>query len=59
MIILVQSDQEYRLWLAIGDLQFPMTLFAVGGTQADTDEDNKLMIMKMYDMYKTKYDESI
>ena len=37
--------------------RFPMTLFAVGGTQADTDEDNKLMIMKMYDMYKTKYDE--
>ena len=36
-----------------------MTLFAVGGTQADTDEDNKLMIMKMYDMYKTKYDEGI
>ncbi|KAK8798855.1 hypothetical protein WA158_007939 [Blastocystis sp. Blastoise] len=37
--------------------RFPMTLFAVGGTQAENENDNKLVVMKMFDMYKTKFDE--
>jgi hypothetical protein len=37
--------------------QFPHTMYAVTGTQADTPGNNKIICLKMSDLHKTKHDQ--
>jgi len=37
--------------------KFPMTTYVVAGTQADTPQNNKVMVMKMSHLCKTKHDD--
>ncbi|KAJ3074788.1 ribosome biosynthesis protein rrb1 [Podochytrium sp. JEL0797] len=42
--------------LGNGRKQFPMTNYIVAGSQADKLKDNKLYVMKMSDLHRTKHD---
>ena len=35
--------------------QFPLTAYMVAGTQAARKDDNKLVVMKVSDLHRTKY----
>ena len=37
--------------------RFPHTAYAAGGTQADASENNKILLLKMSDLHKTKHDD--
>ena len=37
--------------------RFPMTAYAAGGTQADVPEKNKIFLMKMHSLHRTKHDD--
>jgi ribosome assembly protein RRB1 len=37
--------------------RFPMTAYAAGGTQADQRDKNKIILMKMHQLHRTKYDD--
>ncbi|KAJ1554523.1 histone acetyltransferase, partial [Cladochytrium tenue] len=42
--------------LGINRKTFPMTCYLVAGSQAEKAKDNKLYVMKMSDLYRTKHD---
>ena len=37
--------------------QFPLTCYAVGGTEADNPKNNKLILMRMSQLHRTKHDD--
>jgi len=37
--------------------RFPMTVYAAGGTQAESREKNKIILMKMHQLHRTKHDD--
>ncbi|KAJ3112009.1 ribosome biosynthesis protein rrb1 [Phlyctochytrium bullatum] len=43
--------------LGDGRTKFPMTSYLVAGSQAEREKDNKLYIMKMSDLHRTKHDD--
>jgi ribosome assembly protein RRB1 len=47
---IIRDDKGY------GRTKFPLSLFAVAGTQADNDRDNKIYVMKMTDLHRTEFD---
>ena len=39
--------------------RFPMTVFAIGGTEADTLDGNSLVMMRMSQLHRTKHDDDL
>lgn len=50
------SHQVKNYLVVIHPTQFPMSMYLVAGTQADRAHNNKIVMMKLSQMHKTKHD---